>query len=307
MLGFVPGIATVARKLPPVRMTWTRFAARAFIAGLVLASCAVSANGLPESPLEKTVCGGLAERLAFWSWSRGTGRPNSAAIAHFPGTQAVTHLTSDGRTLGGFHMPHEGTSKGTILFAQGNGMRADEILDLLKFLTEHGFDVYVFDFRGFASSNGTARLLAIVSDYGELVDKLAAETPALFLYGISFGGVILANIAGSHSTQVKALAIDSSPSQLSNFGCPARYDAIANIPKSASNVLVVSGALDKLVSPEMSRALISEVVARGGKSKVFEKLGHPFMDGDSNDAVDRLKVVTDFFEAEIIREEHHDK
>lgn len=278
----------------------------ALATGLLGATFAAQADELPDSPLEKPVCGWI-ERFAFWNWTRAVRGLPRHDVQVGPEVQAVSHVTNDGRTLKGFHLSPDAPGLGTILVAQGNGMRADTMLPLLRVLTKQGYDVYVFDFRGFGASNGTARLQAIVSDYGELVDMLSARTPELYLYGISFGGIILANAAGNHVGRYKALAIDSSPSDLAQYDCPARFGAIANIPASAADVLVITGAHDTLVRPEASRALVDEIVARGGQWQPLVHLGHPFMDGTPSDAADRLRMVSRFFDKRNTRSTDHDK
>ena len=88
-------------------------------------------------------------------------------------------------------------TRGFLLFAQGNAMLADHSLDTLKDFATHGINVFVYDYRGYGNSEGKRRLKAIVSDYREIFDALKkAYSGRKYLYGVSFGGIVLLNLIG---------------------------------------------------------------------------------------------------------------
>jgi alpha/beta superfamily hydrolase len=231
--------------------------------------------------LEQPVCGAVREPLAFWLWSRAAGKPDPVAAANVPNAEPVVHETKDGRLLRGYKLEStaaSGAVKGFVLVAQGNAMLADQLLPALTAFSKTGIEVYIFDYRGYGNSEGKRRLHAIVSDYKELFDSIAASVQgSRFLYGISFGGIVLLNVIGS-SVAFDRAVIDSTPSRVSQFGCPKKYDPVANIPQDGSRLLVIAGEQDSVVPLTDSQELRDLVDARGGQTVVRPVFAHPFMD-----------------------------
>ena len=167
---------------------------------------------------EQAVCGSLHEPLAFWLWQRAAGHPDEARVAHIANLEPVRFTTRDGVTLGGYKLAAR-EPKGYVLVAQGNAMLADQLIADLQFFRERGFDVYLYDYRGYGLSGGKSRLAAIVADYAAIVAHLNAQGYARrLLYGISIGGMMLLNAVG-RGHPFDAAVIDSSPSRISGFGC----------------------------------------------------------------------------------------
>lgn len=262
---------------------------------VVLASCA-SLGPQPES-LEESVCGTLKEPLVFWLWSRSAGKSNPLLAQKIKNAEALAYETSDGRILRGYKlkaMPKDGVVRGSVLLAQGNAMLAEQLLWSMVGLSEAGMDVYVFDYRGYGQSNGKSRLKAIVSDYREIFENLIPKKEGKrFLYGISFGGVIVANVIGS-GVEFDGAVIDSSPSRLSDHGCEAKYDAVANVPQNASRMLVVTGGADRIVKPKDSQDLRAMIEQRGGKSVVRPDFAHPFMDSSIEKHQERMALIRQY-------------
>lgn len=260
---------------------------------LFLTSSAVFA--LPASPLEQSVCGPLREWLAFRMWSSAAGTPNLHAFREMPNVEAISHVTSDSRTLRGFRISAASPRKGAVLFAQGNAMLADQMLRPLRLIADSGLDVFVYDFRGYGQSEGAAYLKAIVSDYVELANAIGKAHPGkLYFYGVSFGGIVLLNVLGS-APPVSATLIDSSPSTVSDLGCPSSYDPVARIPAEASSILVIMGEQDDVIPPARSAELANKVTANGGQAIRHAQFSHPFMDPDQATARSRLKMAIEFF------------
>jgi pimeloyl-ACP methyl ester carboxylesterase len=254
------------------------------------------ASAQQPTHLERPVCGWFMEPVAFDIWRRAAGHPNPERVAEVPIATAVDFKTSDQRLLRGYRLAAKEPKKGTILFAQGNAMLADQMLRPLAFLANRGYAVYVYDFRGYGRSEGVPRLNAISSDYRELAAQLAsrkAETGKVFLYGVSFGGLLLMN-ALSADTRIDAAVIDSAPSRATDEGCPATFDPIAHVPLNAQHLLVIRGEKDRVVPPTRTAALAERVAANGGKTVLDSGFSHPFMD-DQDAAARRIRLVEEFF------------
>jgi alpha/beta superfamily hydrolase len=270
---------------------------------LLIAALLTSTNILASAPagdmedLEQPVCGAFREPLAFWLWSRAAGRPDPQAVADVPNAEPVVHETTDGRFLRGYKLKSTdagGAAKGSVLVAQGNAMLADQLLPALTAFSKAGIEAYIFDYRGYGNSDGKRRLQAMVSDYKELFHSISASAQGpLFLYGISFGGIVLLNVIGSGADFDRAI-IDSTPSRVSQFGCPGHFDPVANVPRDASRLLVIAGAQDDVVPLEASQALRNVVDARGGRSVVRADFAHPFMDSQAHVRYARLRLTLSF-------------
>jgi len=69
----------------------------------------------------------------------------------------------------------------------------------VSWLTKHGFNVFVFDYRGYGQSEGTPNREGLIEDSLAAIDLLAARSDlpanAFVLYGQSMGGQIALNAA----------------------------------------------------------------------------------------------------------------
>lgn len=264
---------------------------------LALLTFAASSLANERGDLEKAVCGSIQEPLMFTLWSSAAGRPDPKAASRVPNAERVIHKSKDGRALKGYKLrgtSRDGGPKGFLLVAQGNATLADQLLGSLSLFSGAGLDVYVFDFRGYGDSEGKRRLKAIVSDYRELFESISASTSGeRLLYGMSFGGVVLLDVIGSGVTFDRAV-IDSTPSRISNMGCPQEYDPVANFPQDGSLFLLIAGGRDKVVPLKNSQELFDLAKARGARTEVRSDFDHSFMDSDIDIHRARLELIKSF-------------
>jgi predicted esterase len=87
------------------------------------------------------------------------------------------------------------------------------------------------------------------------------------------------------------VVIDSTPSRLSDYGCPAAHDPVNNQPRDTGHLLVIAGARDQVVKPGTSRELLELAQVRGATVLLEPAWGHPFMD---NHTQQRLQAVHQF-------------
>ena len=246
------------------------------------------------------MCGWFLERVSGTLWSYLAGRPNPDAWHRVPGAKPVTYKTRDGRTLHGYTISPDqppltpGQSTGFVLFAQGNAMLADQLLDALSLFARQGIHVFVYDYRGYGRSEGKPRLKAIVSDYEEIFQSLSAtHTGRKLLYGISFGGLVVLNVIG-RGAAFDGAVIDSTPSRVSTMGCPEDYDPVRNVPENAANILIISGRQDSVVRPAEQSELLGSARARRARVVIEDEFGHPFMDRKPSIHTRRLELVKSF-------------
>ncbi len=242
---------------------------------------------------ETSVCGWLREPLAFWQFRRAAGAPDARRVAHIRDLERIAFTTRDGRTLGGYHLRSR-SPQGFLLVAQGNAMLADQIVDELQYFRDLGFDVYVYDYRGYGLSEGNSRLGAIVADYRELAASLNTQPyRRRLLYGMSMGGVILLNAVGA-SGDYSALVIDSAPSRISPFGCPESYDPVHHLPPDSSRIMIMGGERDRVVRIAQVEELMRVAQGRGARVLRHPGLAHPFMDASADLHRSRFQAVADF-------------
>ncbi|MEV0295408.1 alpha/beta hydrolase [Nocardia sp. NPDC050710] len=109
--------------------------------------------------------------------------------------------TSDGETVHGWWMPAP-RSIGHILFAHGNAGTIGDRVPIFALLTELGFDVLAFDYRGYGRSTGRP------TEHGTYLDARAARQtlleqpgvdPERVLYlGKSLGGGVMLELCTEH-------------------------------------------------------------------------------------------------------------
>lgn len=247
-----------------------------------------------QDRLETSVCGFVREPLAFWLFRRAAGVPNAQRVAGIRDIERIRFETLDKRTLGGYRLRARGTPQGYLLVAQGNAMLADQIMGELQIFRDRGFDVYVYDYRGYGLSGGSSRLNAMVSDYREIVAHLNHRNyRRRALYGMSMGGVVLLNAVGE-SGDFSALVVDSSPSRISHLGCPEEFDPVNRLPADCSRLQLIVGERDRVVLPgEMEELTIA---TRNCGGNIVQRLdyAHPFQDATPEIHRRRLQEVADF-------------
>lgn len=249
-----------------------------------------------QDRLETSVCGIVREPLAFWLFRRAAGTPDAQRLAGIRDIERIRFETLDKRTLGGYRLRAGGNPRGYLLVAQGNAMLADQIMGELQIFRDRGFDVYVYDYRGYGLSGGSSRLRAIVSDYRELVAHLNRQNyRRRALYGMSMGGVVLLNAVGARD-DFSALVVDSSPSRISHLGCPEEFDPVNHLPANSSRIKIIAGGRDRVVRPEEMQELALAGGLRGAQVVQRAEFAHPFQDATAEIHRQRLKEVADFIE-----------
>jgi alpha-beta hydrolase superfamily lysophospholipase len=260
---------------------------------LFIGTCTMAYGTNAVADLESSVCGFLREPLAFWQFRMVAGTPDANRVKSIRNIEPLWFTTHDGRELGGYKL-RAANPRGYLLVAQGNAMLSDQIMSVLTFFRDAGLDVYVYDYRGYGLSAGKSRLQAIVSDYRELITALNAQGyRRRYLYGMSMGGVILTNAVGA-SGNYDALVIDSSPSRISDLGCPEEYNPISKLPQDATKLMLIIGLLDRVVLPQAIEAMAKIVQERDGRVLKSPEFAHPLMDINPAIHRQRFQAVADF-------------
>jgi len=267
---------------------------------LIIGDTSAGQNGKTMNP-EQIVCG-LKEPLIFWLWSSQAGRPGQKRLRGLRNVEDISFTTRDGRILRGYKLAAKGNAgnnlavnaKGYLLVLQGNAILADQILGEFRLYADAGYDVYIYDYRGYGRSEGKRRLKAMVSDYQEIIASLGSEAyRERLVYAMSFGGILLLD-ALEAGQSLDRVVIDSSPARLSGYGCPADYDPVNHLPADCSNYLFITGLKDNVVSPAMSREMVEKAREKGATIVAEPDFSHPFMDPDWSIHQRRMKLIADF-------------
>ena len=276
-------------------MRWKKYLTSLLL--FVVTSTAIATNSTIHMKLEQSVCG-IKEPIYFWLWSTVAGRPNSKRLSGLDGVVDISFRTKDDRTLRGYKLgasktfpPQTEPAKGFLLVLQGNAMLADQILGEYRAYAHLGYDVYIYDYRGYGRSEGKRRLKAIVHDIKQILTSLIAQGyEERFVYAMSLGGVFLLN-ALNPDMQLDKIIIDSTPSRLSDYGCPIEYDPIEHLPNDCSNIMLVRGQRDNVVTPAMSQDLVREAEIRNAIVISDPEFSHPFMDANATIHQRRMREI----------------
>lgn len=106
----------------------------------------------------------------------------------------------------------KGTSGKVILFCHGNFGNISQRLDMIQELYSLGYDVFIFDYRGFGRSNGVPSEEGLYNDALGAYDYLKErgyENRDIILFGRSLGGVVAIFLA-SVVKDFRGLIVDSS-------------------------------------------------------------------------------------------------
>ncbi len=202
----------------PVRGTLRR---QAFLAALLACGAALAAPRRVSGGVLRKV---LHDDVLFEPRPRGPLSRWSAPGATERRTLAVT--TPDGVTLRGWFYPAP-TPGPTILYFYGNGGSLDESALRAGWLASLGYNVALFDYRGYGYSEGTPHLTTIAIDSVSLYDFVSKMVggESMFVYGWSLGTTFAVRLAVSRP--VRALILQAPPASAAEELAALRLPLIA--------------------------------------------------------------------------------
>jgi len=264
--------------------------------GLIISVLAFAQDGESKKAmdLETSVCG-IKEPLLFWLWSSMAGRADASHLKGVAGVEDIHFTSQDGRILRGYRLRSRVEhSKGYLLILQGNAILADQLIGKFTRYASAGYDVYMYDYRGYGRSEGKRRLKAIVSDVREIITALNNKPyQQRLVYAFSFGGIVLLDSLEGQ-LDLDRVVIDSSPSRLSNHGCPPLYDPVSHLPDDCSHFLFISGRQDTVVTPAMTEELLKEAGRCNARIVNDVDFAHPFMESNPIQHRQRMDIIEKF-------------
>ncbi len=208
----------------------------------------------------------VAEGLFFWPDRLDHGI--AAALPVEP--QDVRFAAPDGPRLHGWWLRAAGPRRGVVVYCHGNAANITLHARYVGWLPAHGFDVLVFDYRGYGRSEGEPTRAGLVADAVAALDLALREEPDRTLaFGHSLGGAI-AVVAAAQRPAVRAVVAEST---FPSFRAAARASAPWLTPLVPSVIalgcdpesvvgslaprplLVIHGTGDPIVPVRLGRAL----------------------------------------------------
>ncbi|MFW6152452.1 MAG: alpha/beta hydrolase [Verrucomicrobiota bacterium] len=187
-------------------------------------------------------------------------------------------------------------TRATILFCHGNGGNISDRVYTLEVLCRMGFDVLIFDYRGYGGSTGSPDEAGTYSDasacWRHLVENRGIDPGKIALFGRSLGGAVAARLASIKNPG--ALIIESTFTSAPDMGARMfpflpvrllsrfRYRTIEAIKELNCPVLIAHSRDDEMVPFEHGQRLFT--AAR--EPKVFVKMSGSHNEGglESNNA-----------------------
>ncbi|MHC4081975.1 MAG: alpha/beta hydrolase [Planctomycetota bacterium] len=221
---------------------------------------------------------GCMERLFYYPLRGRTDPP-----PHLAGAESVWFRSADGTRLHGWFIPAGGPALveriPTILHVHGNAGNIESHVGFTEYLPAAGFNLFIFDYRGYGQSEGRARRRGpLIADSQAALDAVLTRNDVnpdrIGLYAQSLGGAIGLNLMADRP-EIRAAVIESSfaswrdmaasavggdpPGAVSRFLASILInddrrplDAVARIDRP---ILLIHGADDTIIPVSHSRRL----------------------------------------------------
>ncbi|MDR0274613.1 MAG: alpha/beta hydrolase [Burkholderiaceae bacterium] len=158
---------------------------------------------------------GCADKAFYYPTKTVYSTPDQAGISY----EAVAFKSADGTRLTGWFMRAKAVAdsrqaKGTVIHFHGNAENMTSHWQFAGWLTARGFNVFVFDYRGYGASEGTPSPAGCFEDSNAAIDYVRSRPdvdPArLLVFGQSLGGNhAIAAVGAGNRAGIRALAEES--------------------------------------------------------------------------------------------------
>jgi fermentation-respiration switch protein FrsA (DUF1100 family) len=217
------------------------------------------------------------------------------------GAENVWFTSADGTRLNGWFFKSESEPAiATIIFFHGNGGNITNIGWLGQRFARHGFNVLLFDYRGYGASDGVASEESGVYADGDaavaFVVNKGVRPENIVLYGQSLGTAVAADVASrgrygalvlesgfSSASSVAASALPWLPRFLHFLG-KNRFDSARKLRNVKSPILIAHGDPDGTIPTSEARLLFAEanepkrlLIVPGAGHVVFGAAGEPYL------------------------------
>ncbi len=209
--------------------------------------------------------------------------------------EPVTFASHDGTQLSGWWIEPECKRRGTVVVVHGNAENMSSHFAGFVWLIQAGYEVFIFDYRGYGSSEGDPEFDGALHDVESAIGYvLNRRSGSLSVIGQSLGGALLIDaLARMQTSRIRLAVIDSAFASLPEAGSDVlsrsaltwlfqwsayllldgSYDPIDRVGKLTVPKLFIAGTDDSIVSPNHSWRL-SDAASRPREFWLVENTGH---------------------------------
>ncbi len=128
--------------------------------------------------------------------------------------EEVSFRSKDGTMLSGWFVPAVGTPRGTVIHFHGNAQNMTAHFAFVSWLPAEGFNLFVFDYRGYGRSEGKPDREGVYEDSVAALEYVASRKDAdrtrLLVFGQSLGGAnAIAALGETRFPGIRAVAVES--------------------------------------------------------------------------------------------------
>lgn len=241
-----------------------------------------------------------------WLESLMTFRPSRMTAAERQltpeGAENVWFRSADGTRLNGwFFKSQSGPEIATIIFFHGNGGNITNVGWIGQHFAKQGFDVLLFDYRGYGASDGVASAESELYADGDaalafVINEKKARPERIVLYGQSLGTAIVADVASrgkfgavilesgfSSASSVATAALPWLP-QFLHFLGKNRFESARKLTTVTAPILIAHGDPDGTIPTAEARLLFAAanepkqlLIVPGAGHVVFGAAGEKYL------------------------------
>lgn len=198
----------------------------------------------------------------------------STPVAYGLNYENVYFPSDDNTSLHAWRIYPERDAKGLLFVAHGNAQNLSSHFTSWVWLVKAGYELFIFDYRGYGQSEGSAEISGSVKDTRAALDYLEKNYQGdYFVCGQSLGGTILLNALDKRdNSRIKSVIIDSTFMGFSDIASDKlnaiwltwpfqwipylsltdKFDAKDKVAGVNKPLLFVHGALDTTISANNS-------------------------------------------------------
>jgi uncharacterized protein len=125
----------------------------------------------------------------------------------------VNFSSTDSTPLHGWFLPAQQDARGTIIFYHGNAENISTHIGAVYWLPPEGYNVFLFDYRGYGTSGGHASIEGVNEDARAALqyvhDRPDVNPHRLVIFGQSLGGAIAIYTAATTDIPLAAVVVES--------------------------------------------------------------------------------------------------
>ena len=209
--------------------------------------------------------------------------------------------SSDGTRLHGWFFSHKNQEEvATIVYFHGNGGNISNVGWVGQWFVKRGFNILLFDYRGYGASGGAAGSEAGLYADGDaavafVINEKGARPQDIVLYGQSLGTAVVADVASRR--EVGAVILESGFSSASSVASEAlpwlprwlhflsrnRFESARKLATVKAPILIAHGDTDPIIPATEARLLFAAanepkllLILPSGGHNLFGSLGDQY-------------------------------